>query len=65
MHQGVGVVVSESGPPFRVFAGLVSVAAHPLDCLGQVGDRVEWNPNHGYLGHFGDERCLLGVSVSD
>jgi hypothetical protein len=65
LEQRVGVVVGEGGSPFRVFAGLVLVAAHPLDRLGQVGDRVEWNPGHADLGHFGDERCLFGVAVGD
>jgi hypothetical protein len=65
LHQRVGVVVGEGGSPFRVFARLVLVAAHPLERLGEIGDRVEWNPHHVHLGHFGDERCFLGVPVGD
>jgi hypothetical protein len=65
LHQRVRVVVSEGRSPFRVFARLVLVAAHPLERLGEIGDRVEWNPHHVHLGYFGDEWCFLGVPVGD
>ncbi len=65
LHQRVGVVMCEGGSPFGVFAGLVLVAAHPLECLGEMGDCVEWNPHHMYFGYFGDEWCFLGVAEGD
>ena len=65
LQERVRVMVGEGGSPFRVFAGLVLVAAHPLDRLCQICDGFEWNLYHVHFGHFGDEWCFLGVPVGD
>ena len=52
--ESLGVVVCERGIPVRVVAGLVLVATHPLQCLGELGQVVERHLREADLGDVGD-----------
>jgi hypothetical protein len=62
--ESLGVVVCERSCPVWVVAGLVLVAADPLECLGELGQVVEgdlWESDFGDVGDVSELVAVAGV----
>jgi hypothetical protein len=60
--ESLGVVVCERSCPVRIVAGLVLVAANPLECLGELGQVVEGSLWESDYGDVGDVSVLVAVT---
>jgi hypothetical protein len=63
--ESLGVVVCERSCPVWVVAGLVLVAADPLECLGELGEVVEgdlWESDFGDVGDVSELVAVTGVN---